>query len=94
MIMNIEDITAGESWACHFRVKTFISEDGKPVDTRDIQIGDPVPGTPGMYEGFGLIAKRDTAKELVEIEDLNVENKTWIVSWNDCWAVDRAEYVD
>lgn len=89
--MNIEDITAGESWACHFRVRTFVNKDGKPVDTTNIQIGDPVPGEPGDYEGFGLIAKRDSVKELVEIVDLSIEDKTWIVHWNDCWAVDKAE---
>ena len=92
--MKIENIKAGESWGCRFRVRTFVDDEGKPVDTTNIQIGDTVPGKPGDYEGFGVIAKRDNEKQLVEIIDQDMEDKTWVVHWNDCWAVDRVEFAD
>lgn len=92
--MDIKDLTAGESWACRFRTRTFVNEQGNPVSTRNLNPGDSVDGEPGDYEGFGAIAKRDCEKNLVEIVDLEHEGFTWVVSWDDCWAVDTIEWVE
>ena len=92
--MEIENITAGESWACKFRTRTFVNEDGKPVSTKHLQPGDRVPGKPGDYEGFGVITIRDTQRRLVEILDQNIPDQSWVVSWDDCWDIDRVEWVD
>lgn len=90
--MNIEDCTAGESWACRFRVHTFVNSRGEPVNTTDLKIGQPVPGgKPGIYEGTGVIQKRDRDKRLVELWD-SAAQRTWIVSWQDCWDCDRVEW--
>lgn len=91
--MEIKDITVGESWGCRFRVRTFVDPEGKPVSTRNIPLGGKVPGEPGTYEGWGVISKRDTQRRLVEIEDAEMQNQTWVVSWDDTWAVDRVEYL-
>lgn len=92
MSMTIEDCVAGESWGCKFRVHTFVNSKGQPVNTANLQIGQPVRGgKPGIYEGFGIIQKRDTHKRLVELWDDTVK-RTWIVSWQDCWDCDRVEW--
>lgn len=92
--MDIKDLTVGESWACRFRTRTFINEQGEPVNTRNLNPGDSVDGEPGDYEGFGAIAKRDNEKRLVEIVDLEHDGFTWVVSWDDCWDIDTVEWVE
>lgn len=88
----IKDITVGESWACRFRVHTFVTEDNKPVDTRDLSVGETVKdGAPGYYEGTGVIQTRDCQKKLVELWDTELE-RTWIVGWDDCWDIDHVEW--
>ena len=90
--LTIDTITAGESWACRFRVQTFVNSQGKPVDTTNLQIGEPVKDAePGYYEGLGVIQIRDTANKLVELWD-QTEQRTWVVSWRDCWDIDRVEW--
>lgn len=92
MSIVIDDITAGESWACYFKVRTFVDDDGKWVDTSKLKAGEPVlEGSPGDYKGFGIITTRDTAKRLVEVLDLDCE-KRWVVSYEDCWGVDKVEW--
>lgn len=92
--LTIEDCTAGESWGCRFRAHTFVDSEGKPVSTKNLQIGQPVKnGKPGIYEGFGIIQKRDNEKRLVELWD-NSADRTWVVSWQDCWDIDRIEWQD
>lgn len=94
--MEIEEIQAGKSYACKFRVRTFVDKDGKAVSTKNLQIGQTVPegAQPGDYEGFGIISTRDTHKKLVEVVDQNIDNQTWIVGWDACWDVDEVEWVD
>lgn len=89
--MEIKDIEPGHSYACKFKVHTFVNEKGKPVDTRNIQIGEKVPGEPGEYVGFGVIQIRDTQNRLVELWDTEL-NREWTVPWNDCWDVDSVEW--
>jgi hypothetical protein len=91
--MEIEDIKPGNSYACRFKVQTFVDSNGLPVDTRNIQIGEKVPGLPGEYNGFGVIQVRDTANRLVEVWDTEL-NREWTVAWSDCWDVDTAEWID
>ena len=91
--MNIEDIQTGKSYACNFKVKTFVNESGNPVDTSNLKIGETVPGQPGEYVGFGIITIRDTANRLVEIWD-EAQNRNWIVSWDDTSNVDEVEWIE
>lgn len=89
---TIENCTAGESWGCRFRIHTFVDSQGQPVNTQNLAVGQPVrDGKPGIYEGFGIIQKRDREKQLVELWD-NSAGRTWIVSWQDCWDCDRVEW--
>ena len=89
--MEIKDIEPGRSYACKFKVQTFVDNEGKPVDTRNIQIGQKVPGVPGEYVGFGVIQVRDSDNLLVEVWDTNLERE-WTVAWSDCWDVDTVEW--
>lgn len=91
--MEIKDIEPGNSYACQFKVQTFVDANGKPVDTRNISVGEKVPGMPGEYQGIGVICVRDVENQLVEVWDTELERE-WTVSWNDCWDVDIVEWVD
>ena len=94
MTQTIADCTAGESWGCRFRVQTFVDSKGQPVNTTNLAIGQPVKGgKPGQYEGFGIIQKRDVQKQLVELWDESAK-RTWTLSWQDCWDIDRIEWQD
>ena len=91
---TIESITAGESWACRFRVQTFVDAQGQPVDTRNLQIGEAVKDAePGWYEGVGVVQVRDRNHKLVELWDRDLD-RTWVVGWDDCWDIDTVEWLD
>lgn len=90
--MTPEQIEPGKSYACHFRVHTFVDQDHKLVDTRSLRPGETVQGaTPGYYTGFGFIQKRDVAKRLFEILD-SAHDRTWVVEWDNTWDIDSVEY--
>lgn len=91
---TLETIESGKSWACKFRVQTFIDEEGKPKDTSNLAPGQAVEGAnPGFYEGVGVIQTRDAENKLVELYDQE-QDRTWIVNWNDCWDIDSVDWVD
>lgn len=91
--MNIEDIEIGKSYACNFTVKTFIDENGEPVDTSKLSVGEQVPGMPGDYNGFGIIVTRDASNRLVEIWD-ETYKRNWIVSWDNTSNIDEVEWIE
>lgn len=88
--MQAHDCVPGEPWACQFRTHTFLDEQGMPTQAKNLQLGQAHPGTPGVYQGIGLVKTRDLANNLVELVDVQSE-LTFIVSIDDTWAYDRAE---
>lgn len=92
---TMETITAGESWGCRFRVKTWVDKQtGMPVEVKHLQPGQPVQGAePGDWESIGVIKTRDMKNQLVELVDTNTD-RTWTVGFADCWDLDRAEFRD
>lgn len=93
-MINPEDIEPGTSYACRFRVNTFVTAEGTVRDTRKLKPGETVKDAqPGTYEGFGVIQKRDTAKRLFEIWD-QANDRTWVVDWHNTWDIDTVEWVD
>jgi hypothetical protein len=88
--MTPNDITAGESWACRYRVEKMLDKDGNPV--KNLQIGETAAG-PGYVEGIAVIMKRDAERELLELQDTETQ-KTYIVPYIDVWDIDKAVYVD
>jgi hypothetical protein len=93
--MQISEMKSGQSYACKFRVHTFVDENNNPKDTKNLNIGETITdAAPGIYTGFGAISKRDTDKQLLEIVDLDNPGFTWTVSWSDVWDVDTLEYTD
>jgi len=88
--MTPNDITAGESWACRYRITKMLDKDGKPV--QNLKIGETAAG-PGYVEGIGVIVTRDVDKELLELKDIETQ-ETHVVTFDDVWEIDRAEYVD
>lgn len=91
--MQIKDITPGESWACRFRATTFLDESGAPVLRKNLAVGEAHPGKPGEYESIGVIQVRDAEKELVTVVDVNSDQE-FVVDWNNCWDVDRVEWIN
>ena len=98
--MNIEDIEAGKSYGCKFKVRTLFDDDGNRLDTRSIEFGGIDAaiangiGTPGDYEGFGVITKRDVSSRLLEIADQEIDGQLWIVNWDNVWDVDTVEWIE
>lgn len=89
---QIKDIPAGESWACKFKVVTFLDESGTPVEARNLQLGQAHPGQPGVYEGTGVIQVRDCERELVELWDPQLQRK-FIVAWDSCSDPEPVEWL-
>ncbi len=89
--MQIEDIPVGESWACRFRTTTFLDEDGVPISA-NLQLGQAHPGTPGLYEGIGVIQVRDLENQRVQLQD-TASLQQFTVSVDDCWDVDTIEWI-
>lgn len=90
--MQAKDCVAGESWACRFRVTTFLDDQGCPVEA-SVSVGQAHPGVPGEYTGIGIVKTRDCANELVELEDC-ATHRTWVVEWSNTWDYDRVEWID
>lgn len=88
-MIDIRDITPGESYACKFRVTTMLDVLGRPAPNLSDQ---PLRGM-GEYEGFGVLHTRDTAQELVEVEDQK-SGRLFVVAYADIWDVDRVEWTD
>ena len=80
------DITAGESWACKYKVTRMLDAEGNPV--KNLQIGQSAAG-PGEVEGVALIKTRDCEKELLELEDIETHD-VFVVPFADVWDIDRA----
>ena len=90
---TLDDLPAGESWATRFKTTTFLDADGVPVEAKNLAVGQAHPGSPGEYEGIGVISTRDSKKQLVRVTC--VESGTdHVVNYADCWAWDRVEVAD
>mgnify|MGYP007043483305 CR=1 FL=1 len=88
--MRIEDIPAGESWACRFRTTTFVDTQGQPIQV-SLQLGQAHPGTPSEYEGIGVIQVRDLENRRVQLQDVS-SLQQFTVSFDDTWDVDTIEW--
>lgn len=92
--MKIEDIPAGEAWACRFKTTTFIDKDtGIAVEDKNVQPGQAHKGIPGDYEGIGLIQVRDIENQIVQLLD-TVTNITFKCKFSDCWDIDQVEWIN
>lgn len=88
-MIKAEDIKVGKSYACKFKVETMLDDLGRPApNLSDV----PLKG-PGLYEGFGVLMQRDSAKELVVVKD-EKSKKEFVVPFSDIWDVDDVEWVD
>lgn len=85
-MIDIRDITPGESYACKFRVETMLDVLGRPAPNLSDQ---PLKG-PGTYESFGFLKQRDTDRELVIIVD-EATKREFVVKFEDLWDIDTVE---
>ena len=94
METRIEDINAGETWACRFKVQTFVDpKTGQAVEDKNLVPGQAHRGIPGEYEGIGLIQVRDLDTRIVQLLD-TISNITFKVKFDDCWDVDTVEWIN
>jgi len=91
--MKIQDIPAGESWACRFRTTTFLDAEGKPVAAGNLQLGQAHPGTPGVWESVGVIQVRDLENARVQLQCVETLAQ-YTVDFEDCWDVDTIEWIE
>lgn len=88
-MIDIQDIEPGNSYACKFRVETMLDTMGRPApNLSDV----PLKG-PGVYEGIGILMQRDTAQELVKLQDER-SKKEFVVPFKDIWDIDTVEWKD
>lgn len=86
------EIQPGGAYACRFRTQQIINDQGQLVDTQNLEAGSAVNGRPGVYESTGVIKTRDVNNCVFELIDTQ-SGRTFVVSWDDCWDIDTAEYV-
>ena len=86
-MIDIRDITPGESYACKFRVETMLDTLGRPAPNLS---DTPLKG-PGVYESFGVLKQRDTEQELVIVVD-EATNREFVVAFEDLWDIDTVEW--
>lgn len=85
-MIDIQDITPGESYACKFRVETMLDEFGRPPGLSDT----PLKGV-GTYEGVGVLLQRDLDQRLVKLQD-EKSRREFVVSFDDIWDIDTVEW--
>jgi hypothetical protein len=83
---TLDELPAGTSWATKFRTTTFL-RDGEPI-TANLAVGERHPGTPGVYEGVGVIVKRDSKTKMLEVID-TASQQRFTVSYDNCWDWDE-----
>tara|TARA_R110000868_G_scaffold159563_1_gene388529 strand:- start:368 stop:652 length:285 start_codon:yes stop_codon:yes gene_type:complete len=88
-MIDIEDITPGESYACKFRVKTMLDEHDRPAPNLT---DTPLKGV-GDYESLGVLMQRDTEQRLVKLKDQK-SSKEFVVGYNDIWDIDTVDWVE
>jgi hypothetical protein len=86
--MDIKDIIPGNSYGCKFRITTMLNELGHPV-AEDEKLA--IKG-PGRYEAFGILVRRDSTNQLVEVYDDDMK-RNFVVHWDDIWDVDDIEWI-
>ena len=87
-MIDIQDVTPGESYACKFRVETMLDEFGRPPGLSDT----PLKGV-GTYEGVGVLLQRDLDQRLVKLQD-EKSRREFVVSFDDIWDIDTVDWVD
>lgn len=87
-MINIEDVISGESYAARFRVVTMLNSQGLP--NTDLKIGQ-AGGTPGEYEGLGVLIQRDVEAQAVRLKDV-ATGVEFVVPWRDLWDIDTVEW--
>lgn len=85
-MINIEQIKVGESYGCKYRITTMLDNSGKPVPVTPTDIAGP-----GVYEGFGILVKRDLENRKVELHDQDLD-RNFVVPFDDIWDIDEIEW--
>ena len=85
-MIDIQDITPGESYACKFRVETMLDTFGRPPGLSDT----PLKGV-GTYESVGVLMQRDVEQRLVRVQD-EKSKREFVVSFDDIWDIDTVEW--
>jgi len=88
-MIDILNITPGESYACKFRVETMLDDLGRPAPN----LSDRPLAGPGEYEGFGILKQRDIEQRLVILMD-EKSRKDFVVSFDDIWDIDEVEWAE
>ena len=90
----MENIPAGESWACRFKTTTFVDKESRvAVEDKNLAVGAAHRGVPGDYEGIGLMQIRDVDNRIVQLLD-TVTDITFKVKFDDCWDIDKVEWIN
>lgn len=88
-MLQINDIQVGKSYACKFKVETFLDENHKPTPNLDNKASIGIK----EYKSLGILLMRDLDNCLVKLVD-QPTNIQFIVPFEDIWDIDEIEWVD
>lgn len=86
--MKPEDIQAGKSYACKFKIRTMLDVHGRIPGLSDT----PLKGI-GDYQGFGVIKVRDIESRLFKVVDQE-SGRELVINFDEVYDIDEAEYVE
>lgn len=87
-MIDIKDITPGDSYACKYRVVTMLNSAGLP--NTSLKIGE-AGGTPALYESLGVLMQRDLDNKCVRVKDVDT-GVEFVVPFQDIWDVDTVDW--
>ena len=89
-MIDIRDITPGESYACQFRVKDVpLDEYGRLGG--EYSLADLPIARRGEYTGLGILMQRDLDNQLVRLKDQD-SNHEFVCGFDDIWDIDTIEW--
>lgn len=86
-MIDIKDVTPGESYACKFKTRTQLDTLGRPAPNLS---DTPIQGE-GDYESIGILVQRDLNSRLVVLHD-DASKRDFVVSFDDIWDIDLVEW--
>ena len=91
-MIDIMDITPGESYGCKFRVRNIALDEWDRPGGLNSLADVPIKRF-GDYEGFGFLKQRDVEAELVIVVD-EATDQEFVCGFDDIWDVDTVVFAD
>lgn len=85
-MLTPEQIEAGKSYACKFKIQTMLDDKGRIPVASDATLKGV-----GEYKGFGVIKVRDLDSRLFKVID-SASGRELVIGFEDVYDIDEANY--